>query len=171
MRDTRKLSFRCARSNSGDRLAGHCIAFAVDYFIGVNFTGATANGAPTSLDAGDSAGVIPQTGWNNSQPTSGAKGILSDGAGNLTGITISYLTGEMFGSGTYNVGLGFTNGNDKLLNGYLNSTDPGSFREQTSSRLRICRRRAPTPSLLTHFGTLRALRPPIGSMKITRRPS
>jgi hypothetical protein len=54
------------------------------------------------------------------------KGILSDGAGNLTGVTISYLTGEMFGSGTYNVGLGFTNGNDKLFNGYLNSMDPAT---------------------------------------------
>ena len=73
-----------------------------------------ANGAPTSLDPGDSAGVISQTGWNNFSAYSMSKGILGDGAGNLTGITISYVTGEMFGSGTYNVSLGFTNGNDKL---------------------------------------------------------
>ena len=97
-------------------LATHC--FGVDYFIGVNFTGGTANGAPTSLDPGDSAGVVPQVGWNNFSAYSVNKGILSDGAGVLIGVTISYLTGEMFGSGTYNVGSGFTNGNDKLFNGY-----------------------------------------------------
>ncbi len=103
-------------------LATHC--FGANYFIGVNFTGAGANGAPTSLDPGDSAGVVPQTGWNNFSAYSVSKGILGDGTSNLTGITLSYLTAEMFGSGTYNAGLGFTNGNDKLLNGYLNSMDP-----------------------------------------------
>ena len=70
------------------------------------------------------------------------------------------LTGEMFGSGTYNVGLGFTNGNDKLFNGYLNSMDPATSPTGT-----------PTQSLLTPFGTLPVLRPPIGSTKVTSRPS
>jgi hypothetical protein len=103
-------------------LATHC--FGATNFIGVNFTGAGANGAPTSLDPGDSAGVIPQSGWNNFSAYSVTKGILGDSAGKITGITLSYLTAEMFGSGTYNVGLGFTNGNDKLFNGFLNSMDP-----------------------------------------------
>jgi hypothetical protein len=98
--------------------------FGATNFIGVNFTGAGAGGAPTSLDPGDSAGVIPQTGWNNFSDYSVTQGVLGDAAGNITGITLSYLTGEMWGSGTYNVGAGFTSGNDKLLNGYLNSTDP-----------------------------------------------
>src|SRR6266576_5661613 len=146
-----KLSGRLNSVLIGQLLAGllatHC--FGVDYFIGVNFTGAAANGAPTSLDPGDSAGVVPQTGWNNFSAYSVNKGILSDGAGNLTGVTISYLTSEMSRSGTYNVGLGFTNGNDKLFNGYLNSLDP--VRERTSSPLQICRLRAPTQSLLAHF--------------------
>ncbi len=105
-------------------LATHC--FGVDYFIGVNFTGGTEDVAPTPLDPGDSAGVVPQFGWNNLSSYSVNKGILSDGAGNLTGVTISYLTGEMSGSGTWNVELGFTNGNDKLFNGYLNSLDPAN---------------------------------------------
>src|SRR5262245_61172053 len=81
-------------------LATHC--FGATNFIGVNFTGAGAGGAPTSLDPGDSAGVIPQTRWNNFSEYSVTKGILGDGAGNITGITLSYLTGEMWGSGTYN---------------------------------------------------------------------
>jgi hypothetical protein len=103
-------------------LADHC--FAATNFIGINFTGANANGAPTSLTPGESAGVIPQTGWNNFSAYSVSKGILGDGASNITGIIVSYQTGEMWGSGTYNVGSGFTSGNDKLLNGYLNSQDP-----------------------------------------------
>ena len=102
------------------------LCFGADYFIGVNFTGGTEDVAPTPLDPGDSAGVVPQVGWNNFSSYSVNKGILSDGAGNLTGVTISYLTGEMSGSGTWNVGLGFTNGNDKLFNGYLNSLDPAN---------------------------------------------
>ena len=105
-------------------LATHC--FGVDYFIGVNFAGGTEDVAPTPLDPGDSAGVVPQVGWNNFSSYSVNKGILSDAAGNLTGVTISYLTGEMSGSGTWNVELGFTNGNDKLFNGYLNSLDPAN---------------------------------------------
>src|SRR5258707_3286481 len=98
-------------------LATQC--FAVDHFIGVNFTGANAGGAPTSLDPADSAWVMAQVGWNNFGANSVAKGILSDEAGNLTGIKLSYLTGEMWGSGT-----GTATPNDKLFNGYLNSQDP-----------------------------------------------
>jgi len=98
-------------------LATQC--FAVDHFIGVNFTGANAGGAPTSLDPADSAGVMAQVGWNNFGANSVAKAILSDEAGNLTGIKLSYLTGEMWGSGT-----GSATPNDKLFNGYLNSQDP-----------------------------------------------
>ena len=68
-------------------LATHCLC--ADYFIGVNITGGTANGAPTLLDPEDSAGVVPQAGWNNFSTYSVNKGILSDGAGNITGFTIS----------------------------------------------------------------------------------
>ncbi len=124
MKASSKLNFVVMTQLLTGLLATHCLG--VDYFIGVNFTGGAANDTTTSLDPGDSAGVVPQTGWNNFSAYSVNKGILSDGAGNLTGITISYLTGEMFRSGTYNVGLGFTNGNDKLFNGYLNSLDPAT---------------------------------------------
>jgi len=103
-------------------LASHC--FGANYLIGVNFTGAGAGGAPTSLDPGDSAGVIPQTAWNNFSAYSVTKGILDDSTSNHTGIMLSYATGEMFGSHTYNPGAGFSSGNDKLFNGYLNSQDP-----------------------------------------------
>src|SRR5262245_8075808 len=103
-------------------LTAHC--FGATNFIGINFTGANANGAPTSLASGEAAGVVPQTGWNNFSAYSVGKGILGDSAGQITGITVSYLTGEMWGSGTYNVDLGFAGPNAKLLNGYLNSTDP-----------------------------------------------
>ena len=124
MKASSKLNFVVMTQLLTGLLATHC--FGVDYFIGVNFTSGVANDPSTSLDPGDSAGVVPQAGWNNFSTYSVSKGILSDGAGNLTGVTISYLTGEMSRSGTYNVGLGFTNGNDKLLNGYLNSLDPAT---------------------------------------------
>src|SRR5437773_215968 len=124
MKASSKLNFVVMTQLLTGLLATHC--FGVDYFIGVNFTSGVANDPSTSLDPGDSAGVVPQAGWNNFSTYSVNKGILSDGAGNLTGVTISYLTGEMSRSGTYNVGLGFTNGNDKLFNGYLNSLDPAT---------------------------------------------
>jgi len=103
-------------------LATQCSA--VDHFLGVNFAGGTANGAPTSLLPTDSAGVVPQVGWNNFGGQSATKGATFDEAGNLTDIKLSFSTGELYGTGTYNVGFDFTNGNAKLLNGYINSLDP-----------------------------------------------
>ena len=99
-----------------------------------------------------------------------SKGILSDGSGNLTGITISYLTGEMYGSRTYDVGLGFTNGNDKLLNGYLDR-DPGGALGTNVITFTNLSPAIHTPSSLTRCGTQLVLRLPIGSMKTTPRPS
>lgn len=104
-------------------------AIAADHFIGVNFTGASAGGAPTSLAPTDSAGVVPQMRWNNFGAYSVTGGILSDEAANVTGIKISYLTEEMYGNGLDTQGTG----DDKLLNGYLNSLDPTNSATGTNS--------------------------------------
>jgi hypothetical protein len=112
-------------------LATQC--FAADHFIGINFVGVAVNSGPTYLAPTDSAGVVPQVGWNNLAAYSVSKGILSDEAGKLTGVHVSYLTGEMYSSGTFNAGAGFTSGNDMLLNGYLNSLDPTNSPTGTNS--------------------------------------
>ncbi len=100
-------------------LAAQC--FAADHFIGVNFAGGGGNGGARSLDPVDSAGVVPQTNWNNFSALAESDGFLEDSAGNLLGVKLLYLTGEMWGSGTYSQDLGYTNGNQKLFQGYLNS--------------------------------------------------
>ena len=64
---------------------------------------------------------MPQTNWNNFTALATSDGFLKDSAGNLLGVKLQYLTAEMAGSGTYSEELGFTNGNDKLFQGYLNS--------------------------------------------------
>src|SRR6185503_16931822 len=70
----KKLSLALATPLLAGLLATQC--FAVDHFVGVNFTGAGAGGAPTSLDPTDSAGVVPQLGWNNFGALSVARGTL-----------------------------------------------------------------------------------------------
>src|SRR3989442_13954693 len=100
MKTLRRLDLLIMGQLLGGLLATHC--FGANYFIGVNFTGASGNGAPTSLDPGASAGVVPHTGWHTFSAYSVSKGILGDGAGNVTGSMCSYLTGRMLGRGTAN---------------------------------------------------------------------
>ena len=126
-----KISSALASLLLAGLLAPQC--FAVDHFIGVNFVGSTANGGPIYLAPTNSAGVVPQAGWNNFSAYSVSKSVLSDDAANVTGVHVSYLTGEMYSSGTFNTGAGFTSGNDMLLNGYLNSLDPTNSPTGTNS--------------------------------------
>ncbi len=128
---SKKISSALATPLLASLLATQC--FAVDHFIGLNFVGNTANGGPTYLALTNSAGVVPQVGWNNFAAYSVNKGVVSDEAANVTGVHVSYLTGEMYSSGTFNAGAGFTSGNDMLLNGYLNSLDPTNSPTGTNS--------------------------------------
>jgi len=100
-------------------LAGTCLG--ADSLIGVNFAGGNANGAPTLLDPADEAGVVPQVEWNNTSAYSVTNALLKDNTHQVTAITLTYSTSEMWGSGAFNAAEGLTNGNAKLLNGYLNS--------------------------------------------------
>ena len=127
----KKISPTLATPLLASLLATQC--FAVDHFSGINFVGVAVNSGPTYLAPTNSAGVVPQAGWNNFAAYSVSKGVLSDEAANVTGIHVSYLTGEMYSSGTFNAGLDFTNGNDMLLNGYLNSLDPTNSPTGTNS--------------------------------------
>jgi hypothetical protein len=101
-------------------LATQCIA--ADHFIGVNFTGGGGNGGARSLDPLDSAGVVPQTNWNNFSALVETNGYLRDSEGNLLGVKLSYQTSQMLGSGAYSDEYGYTNANDKLFQGYLSSS-------------------------------------------------
>jgi hypothetical protein len=128
---SKKISSALAAPLLASLLATQC--FAVDHFIGINFVGVAVNSGPTYLAPTNSAGVVPQVGWNNFAAYSVSKGVLSDEEANLTGVHVSYLTGEMYSSGTFNAGAGFTSGNDMLLNGYLNSLDPTNSPTGTNS--------------------------------------
>jgi hypothetical protein len=97
-----------------------CTSLQADSSIGVNFAGANVHGTPTRLDRTDLAGVVPQDQWNNFQAHSATRVLLRDNSGQVTSITVSYLTQEMYGSGTYGAGAG-GNADAKLLNGYLNA--------------------------------------------------
>jgi hypothetical protein len=88
---------------------------AADSLIGVNFTGGNAAGAPTLLAPAEEAGVVPQKQWNNFSDYSVMNYPLRDSAGNLTAISISYTTGEMWGSGAFSETAGTTNSNARLF--------------------------------------------------------
>jgi len=90
-------------------------------FIGVNFVGGSANGAPTSLAAGDVAGLVPQSNFNNVANASGAAIALNNSSGGATGVTLTFA-----GAGTWGSGSGSASPNAALLNGYVDGTDNGS---------------------------------------------
>ncbi|HEV2970905.1 MAG TPA: autotransporter-associated beta strand repeat-containing protein [Pirellulales bacterium] len=90
--------------------------------IGVNFEGGANGGAPTSLLATDTAGVVPQANWNNTANAAGTTatvdspvaGTIVDSSGAATPVTLTYASNN-----TYGVGQTITNGDSKLMNGYL----------------------------------------------------
>ena len=87
-------------------------------YIGVNFVGGSFGGAPTSLDPTDSAGVVPQTNYNNVTGQTGAALALNNASGVATAVTLTFA-----GAGTWGTGVGTATPNAKLMNGYVDGSD------------------------------------------------
>jgi len=102
-------------------LAVSGMASAATPFIGVNFVGGSAGGAPTSLDPADSAGVVPQANYNNVTGSTGTSVALINAQGAATGVTLTFA-----GAGTWGTGVGSGTPNQKLMNGYVDGTDNGT---------------------------------------------
>jgi hypothetical protein len=94
---------------------------AASTLIGVNFSGHNSQDSPTSLEATNVAGVVPQAGWNNLSVNSLTNWTLLDSAGAFTGVKITYSTLEMGRSSSFDMANITTNGDAILLNGYLNA--------------------------------------------------
>jgi hypothetical protein len=85
--------------------------------IGLNFAGGNNAGAPTALLPTDVAGVVQQADWNNAAGTGGTlNGLL-----NQSGVATSALA-TWHADGTWGSGTGTSDGNHKLMNGYLDAT-------------------------------------------------
>ncbi len=91
--------------------------------ISVNFEGGNAAGAPTILDPGDTAGVVPLANWNNILGENVSNVILNDNSGTPTTVTLSFAADESWGSGT-----GTGSPDRKLFNGYLGISNDGHYR-------------------------------------------
>lgn len=83
--------------------------------IGINFG---AGRAEASLGAGDSAGVLAQTNWNNAPGGSGSLAVLNTDAGAASGASVSWATDEEWSAGT-----GITDPNAALLNGWISANN------------------------------------------------
>ena len=79
--------------------------------IGVNFEGGGNGVGPISMAPTDSAGVIPQTNYNNETGGSGGPFVLNDSTGTPTTAMLTFC-----GSGTYSVGQTNPVGGDQELN-------------------------------------------------------
>jgi hypothetical protein len=91
--------------------------------IGINFVGAGANGAPTSVEAADVGGVSLQAYWNNLPPddvglASGLQDSLVNSRNEESGVTVEWISGNTWGAGT-----GTSNTDAKLLNGLIEGGD------------------------------------------------
>jgi len=93
--------------------------------VSINFAGANAGGAPTSLGSSEVAGVVPAANWNSFVGNSFTAAALKDASGAASPITLTFTTDESWGTGTYAPAAGGAQGNAKLLNGYINPTDTG----------------------------------------------
>ena len=96
--------------------------------IGLSFT--SGRDTVAILSSGDSAGVVPQTNWNSSDGTdpdgdgSGTNagilpggGSLVDDSGASTGVTATWSSNN-----TWNTNNGTSNGDNKVMNGYIDHT-------------------------------------------------
>ncbi len=91
--------------------------------IGINFAGAGANGAPTSVESTDVGGASLQAYWNNLPPdgdgiASGLQDNLLNSRNENSGITVEWISGNTWGAGT-----GTSNTEAKLLNGLIEGGD------------------------------------------------
>ena len=86
---------------------------AVGNAFGIQFVG---NAAP--IIAGESAGVISVSNWNNATGSSGTLAQAKDNLGLPSGVSVSYAS-----AGTWTIGLPDAPGNIRLMNGYLDTSD------------------------------------------------
>jgi len=88
--------------------------------ISLNFIGGGANGAPTSLDPSDIAGVWKQAYWNNETNATDFSVAVVDSDNNSSAITVSYSSSGFWGSGT-----GTANPDTRMLNGMMEGNASG----------------------------------------------
>ena len=91
--------------------------------IGVNFAGAGANGAPTSVEPTEIGGASLQAYWNNLPPEgdgipTGIEENLLNSRNESSGISVEWISGNTWGAGT-----GTDDTNAKLLNGLIEGGD------------------------------------------------
>ena len=99
--------------------------------IGLHFSGTRTTGTEYPLAPGDSAGVVPQTNWNNilnSMQTPGNSG-TSNVTGPMPGVVVNSLgaatavTFTVTSTNSWDVYNSSQTGNQQLLNGYVDNTD------------------------------------------------
>ncbi len=88
--------------------------------ISANFTGGNFGGAPTSLNATDTAGIgaFNAANWNNLDGNPGGPASLNDSTGTASGVTLTWgsTSPALYGSGT-----GTATGDAKMFNGYIDN--------------------------------------------------
>lgn len=79
--------------------------------ISLNFSG-----SGTEMGSSESAGVVPETNWNNAANSSGIGLVLNDFAGNSSGATVTWSA-----NGVFNTGVSDNVGNNRMMRNYLDT--------------------------------------------------
>jgi hypothetical protein len=79
--------------------------------VSINFAG-----SGTLMAGSESAGVVPETNWNNAVGSSGSAALLSDATGNLNGATVTWSA-----NGVFSTGISDTAGNSRMMKNYLDT--------------------------------------------------
>ncbi len=112
--------------------------FALANSIGLNFTGDRFGGGPYPILPGETAGIVPQANWNNTNPVANGStadvvspvaGTLVDNTGAATGVTLQWLNANA----TINTNGGTTTPNERLFRGAVE----GSFFAEPSAQLQV----------------------------------
>ncbi len=101
--------------------------------VAIHFIGGGANGAPTSMNFDDIAGVQTQAYWNNATNATGATGDATAMADALTDSDnlASTITFEFETSGTWGAGTGSDTTTERMLNGVTGANGPGTAQTYT----------------------------------------
>ena len=92
--------------------------------VGIKFAADELN---SSLGPNEVAGVFPQANWNNESGASGGPVQVVDADGNLTAITVNWISGNVWSSINHPQNNNFPAGPDqKLMSGYLDNTFIGT---------------------------------------------
>jgi hypothetical protein len=81
--------------------------------ISINFSGSN-----TLMGGSESAGVVPETNWNNAVGSSGSGLVLNDASGNASVAVAAWLA-----NGVYNTAVPDIAGNDRMMRNYLDTGD------------------------------------------------